>query len=84
MKAKFLFLVPLLTLTACAGPVRTSHNPEGLRDQDLVIVQHEKLENLQREMERREMHMRMEHLKELQMLQTQKAARNSECKFFCF
>ena len=84
MKTKFLFVIPLLTLTACAGPVRTTHNPEGLRDQDLVIVQHEKIAIMQRDAERREMQMRMDHMKELQMLQMQKASRNAECKFFCF
>ena len=84
MKTKFLFLVSLLTLTACAGPVRSTHNPEGLRDQDLVIVQQEKIAIMQRDAERREMQMRLDHMKELQMLQVQKASRNAECKFFCF
>ena len=84
MKTKFLFLVSLLTLTACAGPVRSTHNPEGLRDQDLVIVQQEKIAIMQRDAERREMQMRLDHMKELQMLQMQKASRNAECKFFCF
>lgn len=84
MKTKFLLLVSLLTLTACAGPVRSTHNPEGLRDQDLVIVQQEKIAIMQRDAERREMQMRMDHMKELQMLQMQKASRNAECKFFCF
>lgn len=84
MKTKFLFLVPLLALTACAGPIRSTHNPEGLRDQDLVIVQQEKIAIMQRDAERREMQMRMDHMKELQMLQMQKASRNAECKFFCF
>ena len=84
MKIKFLLLVPLLTLTACAGPIRSTHNPEGLRDQDLVIVQAEKIAIMQRDAERREMQMRLDHMKELQMLQVQKASRNAECKFFCF
>ena len=84
MKTKFLLLVSLLTLTACAGPIRSTHNPEGLRDQDLVIVQAEKIAIMQRDAERREMQMRMDHMKELQMLQMQKASRNAECKFFCF
>ena len=84
MKTKFLLLVPLFTLTACAGPIRSTHNPEGLRDQDLVIVQAEKIAIMQRDAERREMQMRMDHMKELQMLQMQKASRNAECKFFCF
>ena len=87
-KSKLIFMLPLLLVTACAGPVRSVHNPEGLRDQDLVIVQHEKIAILQRDMERREMQMRLDHLKEMQSVQMQQRNRPSDghvsCKFFCF
>ena len=88
LKSKSIFMLPLLLVTACASPVRSVHNPDGLRDQDLVIVQHEKISILQRDMERREMQMRMDHLKEMQSIQMQQRNRPTEgnisCKFICF
>ncbi len=85
MKTKYLLLVPLLALTACASTTRDPvHNPQSLNNEDLIKIQIAKMEAMQRDMERREMQMRMDHMKELQMLQMQKASRNAECKFFCF
>ena len=85
-KSKLICVLPLLFVTACASPVRSVHNPEGLRDQDLVIVQHEKIAIMQRDMERREMQMRLDHLKEMQSLQVQRRSSDGHvsCKFFCF
>jgi hypothetical protein len=85
MNLKLLFIIPVLSLAACVTPPQKSaHNPEGLRDQELVVVQQERLAKLEREMERRENEMRYQHLKELQQVQMQRPVRNSECRFLCF
>ncbi len=89
MKAKFLFLVPLLALTACvSAPVKDPvHNPQGLKNEDLIKIQIAKLEAMQREMEKREQELKMQHLKELHQMQLQQKAPhtvNTNCKFFCF
>jgi uncharacterized protein YcfL len=88
MKAKFLFLVPLLALTACASTTRDPvHNPQGLTNEDLIKTQIAKMEAMQRDMERREQELKMQHIKELHQTQMQSKAPhtiNTNCKFFCF
>jgi hypothetical protein len=89
MKTKFLFLAPLLLVTACSStPMRDPvHNPQGLNNDDLIKTQIAKLEAMQRDMERRESELKYQHLKELTQVQMQQKAPhtvNTNCKFFCF
>jgi len=87
-------IIPLLLLsllTACSSvpqtPQKNVHNPEGLRDSDLVQVQQARIEKLERDMERREMQMKFDHLKELQSVQikqVQPAPGHVSCKLLCF
>lgn len=90
MKTKFLFLAPLLLVTACAGAPAAKdpvHNPQGLNSDDLIRTQIAKLEAMQREMEKRESELKYQHLKELTQMQIQQKAPttvNTNCKFFCF
>jgi len=88
MKTKFLFLVPLLALTACGTTVRDPvHNPQGLNQDELIKTQIARIEKLEREMERRENDLKFQHMKELHSVQIQSKAPhtiNTNCKFFCF
>ncbi len=89
MKINFLFLVPLLALTACGTTVRDPvMNPRSLNDQELLREKIVRVEQLEREMEKREAELKYQHLKELTQMQIQQKNRPSEghvsCKFFCF
>ena len=87
MKTKFLILVPLFALTACASTTRDPvHNPQSLNNEDLIKIQIAKMEAMQRDMERREQELKMQHLKELHQVQNQAKNQviNTNCKFFCF
>ena len=89
MKTKFLFLVPLLALTACGTTVRDPvMNPRSLNDQELLREKIVRVEQLEREMEKREAELKYQHLKELTQMQIQQKNRPSDghvsCKFFCF
>ena len=87
MKVKFLFLVPLLALTACTTYRDPVHNPQGLSDRELIREQVAKIEAMDREMERRTNAMKFEHLKELQQVQIKSAAQptgHANCKLLCF
>ena len=87
-------IIPLLLLsmlTACstvALPTKTATNPEGLKDSELVQAQQARIDKLEREMERREMQLKYEHLKELQNVQIkqvqQPAPGHVSCKLLCF
>jgi|688.fasta_scaffold367454_2 hypothetical protein len=88
-KSKLIFIVPLLLLTACGTTVRDPvMNPRSLNDQELLREKIVRVEQLEREMERREAELKYQHLKELTQLQVQQKNRPSEghvsCKFFCF
>ncbi len=78
----------ILFITGCSSvPQKTSHNPDGLRDDELVKAQLERISKMERDMERRENELKFQHLKEMQAMQAQiKAAAvvNTSCKFFCF
>ena len=91
MKTKFLILVPLLTLTACASTVRDPvMNPRSLNDQELLREKIVRVEQLEREMEKREAELKYQHLKELTQMQIQQKQHpqpvpgHVSCKFFCF
>jgi len=86
-------IIPLLLLsmlTACstvALPPKTAINPEGLKDSELVQAQQARIDKLEREMERREIQMKFDHLKELQTVQikqVQPAPGHVSCKLLCF
>lgn len=87
-------IIPLLLLsmlTACSSvpttPQKSVHNPEGLRDAELIQAQQARIDKMEREMERREMQLRFDHLKELQTVQikqTQPAPGHVSCKILCF
>jgi hypothetical protein len=90
-------IIPLLLLsmlTACSSVPQVSHvsqktatNPEGLKDSELVQAQQARIDKLEREMERREMQMKFDHLKELQTVQikqAQPAPGHVSCKLLCF
>ena len=87
----FIPLLLLSMLTACSSVPQTAqksvHNPEGLRDPELIQVQQARIDKLEREMERREMQMKFDHLKELQTVQikqVQPAPGHVSCKLLCF
>ncbi|CAM8658090.1 hypothetical protein MCEMSE6_02797 [Oxalobacteraceae bacterium] len=81
-------LITILAITGCSSvPQKTAHNPDGMRDDELVKVQMDKLAKLERDMERRENELKYQHLKELQTLSAQAKTPtvvNTSCKFFCF
>ena len=81
-------LIPLLLLsmlTACSTTgQRTAQNPEGYRDQELILIQQAKLEKIERDMERREQDLKYQHMRELNQIQMQVKNRSSECRFLCF
>ena len=81
-------IIPLLLLsmlTACSTTgQRTAQNPEGYRDQELILIQQAKLEKIERDMERREQDLKYQHMRELTQIQMQVKNRSSECRFLCF
>lgn len=86
-------IIPLLLLsmlTACstvALPQKSATNPEGLRDPELIQMQQARIDKMEREMERREMQMKFDHLKELQTVQikqVQSSPGHVSCKLLCF
>ena len=81
-------LITILAITGCSSvPQKTAHNPDGMRDDELVKAQMDKLAKLERDMERRENELKYQHLKELQTLSAQAQTPtvvNTSCKFFCF
>jgi hypothetical protein len=93
---KTIIVLSLLTLlTACQTQPPLAQdprvNPQMLSTNDLLKVQIEKMERLERDMEKRETALKYEHLKELQAVQSQVHSRssrnelvNTSCKFFCF
>lgn len=89
-KSKLLFLAPLLLLTACNTITKDPvHNPQGLNNDDLVKTQIAKIEALQRENDRREQELKMQHLRELHQVQTRATQSipqtvNTNCRFLCF
>jgi hypothetical protein len=89
MKSKLIFVMPLLFVTACGTTVRDPVvNPRSLNDQELLREKIVRVEQLEREMEKRESEMKYQHLKELTQVQIQQRSRPAEghvsCKFFCF
>ena len=87
MKTKFLFLVPLLAMTACTTYRDPVHNPNALSDRELIREQVAKIEAMDREMERRTTAMKLEHIKELQQVQIKAASQptgHANCKLLCF
>ena len=88
-KSKLIFMLPLLLVTACGTTVRDPViNPRSLNDQELLREKIVRVEQLEREMDKRESEMKYQHLKELTQVQIQQRSRPSEgnisCKFFCF
>lgn len=88
-KSKLFFLVPLLLVTACGTTVRDPvMNPRSLNDQELLREKIIRVEQLEREMQKREAELKYQHLRELTQLQVQQKSRPAEghvsCKFFCF
>jgi len=92
---KTIIVLSLLTLlTACQTQPPLAQdprvNPQMLSTNDLLKAQIDKMEKLERDMEKRENAIKYEHLKELQAIQLQAQAKsgphvlNTQCKFFCF
>ena len=91
-------IIPLLLLsllTACTSTPQLAQdprvNPQLLSTNDLIKSQIEKMEKLERDMEKREQELKYQHLKEMHAAQLQahsKSSRNelvnTSCKFFCF
>ena len=89
-------IIPLLLLsllTACTSTPQLAQdprvNPQLLSTNDLIKSQIEKMEKLERDMEKREQELKYQHLKELQTVQVKHAQQvpqtvNTQCKFFCF
>ena len=89
-------IIPLLMLsllTACTSTsplVNDSRiNPQMLSTNDLLRVQVEKIEKLEREMAARETALKFEHIEKMQTVQMRQAQQvpqtvNTQCKFFCF
>lgn len=92
MKTKLIFIAPLFLLTACGTTVRDPvMNPRSLNDQELLREKIIRVEQLEREMEKRETEMKYQHLKELTQVQLQQRNQSPQpvpghvsCKFFCF
>ncbi len=89
MKTKFIFILPLLFVTACSSITKDPvHNPQGLNNEDLIKTQIAKIEAIQRENDRREQELKMQHLKELHQIQMQGKSSpqtvNTNCRFLCF
>jgi len=84
-------IIPLLLLTLLTACTSTPQlvqdprvNPQMLSTNDLLRAQIEKMEKLERDMERREHDLKFQHMKELNQVQMQAKARSSECRFLCF
>ena len=90
MNLKYLLLVPIFALTACSTTVTKDpvHNPQGLNNDELIKTQITKLEQMQRDMEKREAELKYQHLKELTQMQIQQknqaAQGHTNCKLLCF
>ena len=86
-----LLLLTLLTACQTQPPLVNDPrvNPQMLSTNDLLRAQIEKMEKLERDMEKREQELKYQHLKELQTVQVKHAQQvpqtvNTQCKFFCF
>jgi len=81
-----LLLLTLLTACQTQPPLANDPrvNPQMLSTNDLLRAQIEKMEKLERDMERREHDLKFQHMKELNQVQMQAKARSSECRFLCF
>jgi len=86
-----LLLLTLLTACQTQPPLANDPrvNPQMLSTNDLLKSQIEKMEKLERDMEKREQELKYQHLKELQTVQAKHAQQvpqtvNTQCKFFCF
>jgi hypothetical protein len=81
-----LLLLTLLTACQTQPPLVNDPrvNPQMLSTNDLLKAQIEKMEKLERDMERREHDLKFQHMKELNQVQMQAKARSSECRFLCF
>jgi hypothetical protein len=90
-------IIPLLMLsllTACTSTPPLANdprvNPQMLSTNDLIKAQIEKMEKLERDMEKREQEMKYQHLKELTQMQIQQkqqpaaAQGHANCKLLCF
>ena len=81
-----LLMLSLLTACTATSPVVNDSrtNPQMLSTNDLLRAQIEKMEILERDMERREHDLKFQHMKELNQVQMQAKARSNECRFLCF
>ena len=81
-----LLLLTLLTACQTQPPLANDPrvNPQMLSTNDLLRAQIEKMEKLERDMERREHDLKFQHMKELNQVQMQAKARSNECRFLCF
>ena len=92
---KTIIVLSLLTLlTACQTQPPLAQdprvNPQMLSTNDLLKAQIDKMEKLERDMEKREQEMKYQHLKELTQMQIQQkqqpasAQGHANCKLLCF
>ena len=81
-----LLLLTLLTACQTQPPLVNDPrvNPQMLSTNDLLKAQSDKIEKLERDMERREHDLKFQHMKELNQVQMQAKARSNECRFLCF
>ena len=87
MKITILLLMTLVLAACSSTPHKTSQNPDGLTNEELLKVQVERIAKLERDMEKKENDLRYQHLKEIQALQQQQKPApivNTQCKFLCF
>ena len=87
MKIIILLLMTLVLAACSSTPHKTSQNPDGLTNEELLKVQVERIAKLERDMEKKENDLRYQHLKEIQALQLQQKPApivNTQCKFLCF
>jgi hypothetical protein len=89
MKTKLIFILPFVALTACSTYKDPVHNPQSLNNDDLIKTQIAKIEAMQRDMDKREQELKMQHLKELHQTQLQNKSStaqtvNTNCRFLCF
>ena len=81
-----LLMLSLLTACTATSPIVNDSrtNPQMLSTNDLLKAQSDKIEKLERDMERREHDLKFQHMKELNQVQMQAKARSNECRFLCF
>ena len=87
MKITILLLMTLVLAACSSTPHKTSQNPDGLTNEELLKVQVERIAKLERDMEKKENDLRYQHLKEIQALHMQQKPApivNTQCKFLCF